>query len=76
MMDSKIRCGSAGSPPTCSVVVTAAVLWLLDVETVWGDLCYPAKPVVIFKSLFLQGGLRLGRAAGLPFGDSLDSVHF
>lgn len=47
MMDSKIGSGAAGSPPTRCGVIAAAVLWLLDIETLWGDLCYPAKPVVI-----------------------------
>lgn len=33
--------------PHARGVVTAAVLWLLDIETVRGGLCYPAKAVVI-----------------------------
>lgn len=58
MIDSKIRSDAAGSfPPACGgVVVTAVVLWLLDIETLWGDLCSPAKPVVIKNASFCEEG--------------------
>lgn len=45
-------------PPACGggVVVTAVVLWLLDMETLWGDLCSPAKPDVIKNASFCGEG--------------------
>lgn len=53
MMDSKISSGAAVSAPSyVVVVVTVAVLWLLDIKTGWGDVCYPVKPVEIQNPCF------------------------